>query len=53
MLYNIGSYKCKNTGFPVPYLISAKFLKLRLFRKFAISYKISVPLRVRNNGSLL
>ena len=36
MLYNIWSYKCKNTGFPVLYLISVRFLKLRLFRTFAI-----------------
>ena len=30
-----------------------QFLYLRLFRTFAISNKISVPLRIRNNGRLL
>ena len=43
----------KNTCFPVVYLIPVRFLKLRLFRTFAISNKISGPLRVRNNGRLL
>ena len=53
MLYDIWPYKCKNTGFPALYLISVRFIKLRLFRTFAISNKISGPLRVRNNGRLL
>ena len=53
MLHNIWSYRCKNTCFPVLYLISVRFLKLWLFRTFAISNKISGPLRIRNNGRLL